>query len=422
MSQEKIPNTPHFLCDTWWYGLSQRLPENRFNDLVEIRAKQGFDAVQLVVGIPPEVGPENFNASSDIGPAWKLNGEFNQKYLDEARKKIQSLNSHGISVIIYGAWGQQIEWLGQEKMKSWWNEIIKKFDDLNVMYCITGESDLWVGEEKNLLPNRTTDELGTTQLASFLPSKITNLGKKVIRLMNEPLNKYKAEERREKWSDVLDFVSDKTSKPVIIHPLPNRNSEQVVNNPELLDAVTVQTGHDPQTRKTIWQSAFDSSKNFPAKPFINLEPWYEGIKDQFGINDQLYSYWASMMAGAHAYCYGAHGVWNVGDGKFLAHWGRQTLDEAITLDTPRLIGISHKLFVTSGFMDYKKVEVEEKGGELIKITRTNDRGDWVCYVPELSLTNDLPKGEIFLPLTASYVKEWPKSGQAVIIQTLWGQK
>ena len=415
MRQKETPNIPHFLCDTWWYGLSQRLPENRFNDLVVIRATQGFDAVQLVVGIPPEVGPENSNAASDFGPAWKLNGEFNQKYLDEARKKIQLLNSHEISVIIYGAWGQQIEWLGQEKMKNWWGEIIKNFDDLNVIYCITGESDILVGEEKWLLPDKTTDELGVIQLASFLPPRLAYLGKKIVRLITEPLNKYKAEERREKWSDVLDFVSKKTSKPIIIHPLPSKTSEQVVNNPELLGAVTVQTGHDLQTRKIIWQSTFNSSKNLPSKPFINLEPWYEGIKDQFGINDQLYSYWASMMAGAHAYCYGAHGVWNVGDGEFLAHWGKQTLDEAMALDTPRLIGISHKLFIESGFVDYKKVEVEEKDGELIKITRTNDQGDSVCYIPELSLIDNLPKGKVFLPLTGEFVGGCPKKGQAVIV-------
>ena len=419
MRQKEVSNIPHFLCDTWWYGLSQRLPENRFNDLVEIRSKQGFDAVQLVVGIPPEVGPENFNASSNVGPAWKLNGEFNQKYLDEARKKIQSLNSNGILVIIYGAWGQQIEWLGQEKMKSWWNDIIENFDDLNVMYCVTGESDLWVGEEKKLLPNRTTDELGTIQLASFLPSKMINLGKKVVRLISEPLNKYKAEERREKWSNVLDFVSSRTSKTIIVHPLSNRTSEQVVNNPDLLDAVTVQTGHDLQKRKIIWQSAFDSLKNFPTKPFINLEPWYEGIKDNFGKEDQLYSYWASMMAGAHAYCYGAHGVWNVGDGKFLAHWGRQTLDEAMALDTPRLIGISHKLFVESRFMDYKKIKVEDKNGELIKITRTDSEGNFGCYVPEISsLIGCLPKGKMFLPVTGGFVDECPKRGQVVIIGAL----
>ena len=67
----------NFLCDTWWYGLTKRLPDKKFEELAKLRHKQGFNAVQLVVGIPPEVGPENPNAASEVGPAWNLRGEFN---------------------------------------------------------------------------------------------------------------------------------------------------------------------------------------------------------------------------------------------------------------------------------------------------------------------------------------------------------
>lgn len=414
MSQTKETNIPNFLCDTWWYGLTKRLPDKKFEELAKLRHRQGFNAVQLVVGIPPEVGPENPNAASVVGPAWNLKGEFNLPYLDRAREKVQTLNSLGLSVVIYGAWGQQIKWLGKERMKDWWGEIINRFDNLDVMYCVTGESDIWVGQEEKLMPDKTTDEFKASGLVPILPPRIAYLGKRLINMMLEPINIAKGQERRIEWSDVLALISSKTSKPIFIHTLSNRTSEQVVNNPKLLDAITVQTGHSPDTKNILWQLPLEITGEHPNKKFINLEPWYEGITDRFGTSDQLYAYWASMMAGAHAYCYGAHGVWNVGDGNFLAHWGRQTFDQAIKLNTPQLIGESHKLFTRSGFAGYGKVEVEDKNGDLVRITRSGDDGAFVCYVPDISIAENLPKGNIFLPLTGHFSKTLPASGQVII--------
>ena len=76
---------------------------------------------------------------------------------------------------------------------------------------------------------------------------------------------------------------------------------------------------------------------------------------------------------------------------------------------------SHKLFIESGFADYSRVEVEEKDGELIKITRSNDEGAMVTYIPDTGLVAELPEGDVFLPLRGELVKASPKSGQAVVI-------
>ncbi len=415
MSRAERPNFDRFLCDTWWYGLTQRVDDKKFEELARLRAHQGFTTVQMVVGIPPEVGPENPNASSEVGPAWDLQGEFNQDYLKHSRERVEYLNSLGLSAILYGAWGQQIEWLGEKKMKNWWSEIVKNFDDLDVMYCLTGESDIWVGEEKKLLPDRSTGELNTVRLMPFLHPRLVYMGKRLINLVNQPLNEGRKAERRNKWSHVLTHVSSMTNKPIFIHVLPNMTSEEAVNNPRLLDAITVQTGHSDTTRKLLWESPLESAKQNPSKPFINLEPWYEGITGRFKTEDQLYAYWVSMMAGAYAYCYGAHGVWNAGDGKFLAHWGKQTLGEAMRLKTPQLIGSSHKLFIESGFADYSKVEVEERDGELVNITRSNDKGSVVTYIPDANLVDDLPEGDIFSPLKNEMLKTSPRTGQIVII-------
>jgi hypothetical protein len=63
MANSSIAN---FLADTWWFGLSQRMSKQDFEDLAALRAEQGFSAIQLVVGIPPEVGPENENAKLKV--------------------------------------------------------------------------------------------------------------------------------------------------------------------------------------------------------------------------------------------------------------------------------------------------------------------------------------------------------------------
>lgn len=415
MSKHEHPTFDRFLCDTWWYGLTQRVDDKKFEELAKLRAQQGFTTVQMVVGVPPEIGPENSSASSKAGPAWRLDGEFNQDYLKHSRDRVGYLNSLGLSAILYGAWGQQIEWLGEKKMKNWWSEIIKNFNDLNVMYCLTGESDIWVGEEKKLLPNKSTGELNTVRLMPFLHPRVVYMGKRLINMISQSLNEDKKIERRDKWSRVLAHVSSMTEKPIFIHVLPNMTSEEAVNNPKLLDAITVQTGHSETIRNLLWKLPLESTRGYQSKPFINLEPWYEGITGRFKTEDQLYAYWVSMMAGAYAYCYGAHGIWNAGDGKFLAHWGKQTMSEAMKLKTPHLLGVSHKLFLDSNFANYSKVEIEEKNGELVKITRANAGGSSVSYIPNVSLIEELPEGDVFLPLKGKFVKSFTGIGQVVIV-------
>ena len=405
---------PPFLCDTWWYALTGRLSDRQFDDLARLRAEQGFSAVQLVVGIPPDVGPENENALSKVGPAWNLQGDFNEMYLDYARRQIQSLNSFGLSVVVYGAWGQQIEWLGKERMKDWWKEIVDRVDDLDVMYCITGESDIWVGQETRLLPDKTTGDLYTRRIARLLHSRLVWLATLIIDVVNEQKNRSGQDDRRQKWSEVLAAVSAITNRPIFIHVSPGMTSREAVNNPELLDATTVQTGHKSSTRRLLWRLPYDAKREDPNRCFINLEPWYEGINGGFGMNDQLYAYWASMMGGADAYCYGGHGVWNAGDGRFLAHWGKQTLSQAMELESPRLIGVSHELLAKSGLMNLKNVEVKEKGGELVEIRRSNDEGTFVSFFPDVALIEEVPEGNMFLPLRGQCSEVAPTIGQVVV--------
>ncbi len=415
-----MPSTPDdlltgFLADTWWFALTQRLPDGAFKELAEQRVRQGFTAVQLVVGIPPEVGPENKNAASPVGCPWALSGTLNEPYLAFARQRIAYLNQQGLRVIVYGAWGHQIDWLGPDKMTAWWRKIIETVDDLDVIYCLTGESNLWLaGEANHLLPDKTTADFPINRLREWvakLPYRVQVWLVWGMQGVKRPFRGQKLSKRRQLWSHVLEEVSQITQRPFIIHTLPQEISNEVVDNPQLLAATTTQTGHSELMRSQLWQRPLAHS----GKPFINLEPWYEGILGGFGDKDQLYAYWVSMLAGSQSYCYGAHGIWNVGDGRFLAQWGGQTFTEAIALDTPRLLGLSHQRYLESGWTTGQPF-FEAKDNQLMTIGRWSENR-LVQFFPDVAQATAVSQGKIWLPQQGSWTESLPDSGQVVIFKS-----
>jgi len=422
MARSAISN---FLADTWWYGLTTRLSRDAFERLAALRADQGFSAVQLVVGIPPEVGPQNENARSEVGTAWAISGEFNSAYLSLARDRIRTLNNLGLTVAVYGAWGHQIAWLGEDRMAQWWLELITALDALDVIYVLCGESNLWVGRESMLLPDKSTDDLARrwvrSQLGPRLADFIRRFANRVDRQLGlrSRLRREKLERRRRAWGYVLERISTQTERPILVHPTSTETGYEAVPNPGRLSANTAQTGHDPRARNRIWRLPLELSREGRAVGgYVNLEPWYEGIGGRFWGEDQLFAYWASMLAGATAHCYGAHGVWNVGDGAFLSHWGDQTFEQAVALDTPRLLGLSH-----AQYLDWLTSEGEsfyqEEDGDLISIGRRSPKGS-VSFFPEVSRAPEVPQGQVWLPMAGNVVGTVPADGQVVVFSRFEG--
>jgi len=406
------------LADTWWFGLTQRLSEGAFKRLATLRAEQGFSAVQLVVGIPPEVGPANENARSPVGFPWTLEGEINEAYLAFARDRIAHLNRLGLTVIVYGAWGHQIEWLGQEGMIRWWLRIIEALDALDVVYCLCGESNLWVGEASKLLPARSTDDLVARRSPARLPRRGREFLAGALRTLKRPFDRHRREARRSAWSRVLEEVARRTDRPILIHPVPDETGYEAVNNPHLLAANTLQTGHDPRARNRLWQQPLALlGEGRAPKGLINLEPWYEGIRGRFWAEDQLFAYWVTMLAGAMGYCYGAHGIWNVGDGRFLAHWGPQTFAQALALETPRLLGLSHRQYLRWAPRQGRTF-YQTAGEELLTIGREGE-GRVVQFFPDVARAGPVPAGRYWLPLAGTFVERPPSRGPVVVFRVVF---
>lgn len=412
-------NIEGLLIDTWWFGLTHRLDEPTFLAFARQRVAEGFNAIQLVVGVPPEVAPAHPDAASECGVAWTLKGQINQDYLQLARRRIGQLNDMGLTVVVYGAWGMQIDWMGVAFMRRWWQMLVDTLDDLDVVYCLTGEVDLWIAMPKLLLPNRSTDDLrGTTPpKANGLRRNLERLAGRAMRFKTRLFKPDAEAHRRRVWGEVLISLSAATQRPILVHPsgLPGAYSHGLIEHSELLAAVTVQTGHGQDSRPLHWQLPLKYLHTEEYR-FINLEPWYEGILDNFWAEDQLYAYWCSMLAGACSFAYGAHGVWNVGDGQFLAHWGAQTLAQARALKTPALLGRSHALWLqTLGYDPLARTEYEARGDELLSISRSSTRG-CLSFYPDVAACSVESRGELYDPMRGEKLDSLPTEGALLVWQ------
>ncbi len=405
------------LIDTWWFGLTHRIDEQTFLDFARQRVAEGFNAIQMVVGIPPEVAPLHPEAASDVGVAWTLNGQINTGYLKMARKRVEQLNAIGLTVIVYGAWGMQIDWVGSDFMRRWWCALIEHLDDLNVIYCVTGEVDLWVATPRLLLPNRSTDDLhGSTApaRANGLRRKLQRLAGRAIRLSAKLFSPDAETRRRRRWGEVLQTLSESTQRPIIVHPSghPGAYSHALIDHSDRLAAVTVQTGHSPASRNLHWRLPLQYLGTVSDR-FINLEPWYEGILGNFWTDDQLFAYWCNMLAGACSFAYGAHGVWNLGDGRFLAHWGGQTLQQARALQTPRLLGQSHALWLrTLSYDPDATTDHEERDDVLLRISRSGKRGR-LSFYPDVTACRVEDADEYYLPNSGETRSSPPATGAVI---------
>ena len=401
--------THGFLADTWWYAMTARLSDENFRKLVDLRVSQGFSAAQFVVGIPPETTPENPNAASVVGPAWTRDGVFNRDYLQHARQRMVAINKAGLTGIVYGAWGPQINWLGRDRMIEWWKEVLSISADLDVIYCLTGESNLHVGPADFAITGKGNQVLQMTERIAGKSSYALRVMRRIFR------HPSLTQVRKRAWSHVLETIAPLTDKPILIHPNPNETGFDCVENPHLLAANTAQTGHTQDARPRLHQlpMAHTSEHDSAGRGYINLEPWYESIRDSFYAADQLYAYWVSMLAGAISHCYGAHGIWNVGDGQFLGHWGGQTFAQALALDTPRLIGLSHQLLRPCIHLK-AEVELQESAGKVLSLCRRTQNASFT-FIPEIGNVNSLPQGKIWLPLQGRFTDQLPAQGQVVII-------
>ena len=331
---EHQDGTPFFwLGDTWWMGLCHRLrfPED-FATLAADRKEKGFNVVQIVAGLYPDMHPFDPRGANEAGFPWEPEYKrIRPEYFDAADKRIQYLVDEGFTPCIVGAWGYFMPWMGVEKLTAHWRYLIGRYGALPVVWCVAGETNLpWY-----LAPNFPSDDRS-------LVKEWTKVAR-AVRTMDP-------------------FHRLLTLHPTAINRLSARN---VTEDVSLLDFDMLQTPHGQRgaVRPTV-QAVRQSYADSPILPVINGEPAYEMLNDTLPTEWSRQMFWLCMMNGAAGHTYGANGIWQVNrkgqpHGPSPYHtssnvgYGVIAWDEAMHLPGSQQVALGRRLFERYRWQDFQ---------------------------------------------------------------------
>lgn len=302
-----------WLGDTWWMGLCKRLKwPSDFNILTKDRVMKGFNVVQIVAGLYPDMDWYDERGQNEAGYPWTNDfSVINPDYFDMADLRIFHLVENGIVPCIVGAWGYYLKKIGIEKMKKHWRNLVARYSALPVVWCAAGEYDMayYLSETK-----RKDQEF-----------------------------------QREGWKKIIQYIRqiDPYKNMITVHP--GSFTREVSGYPELLDFDMLQTGHSDDSIGNVVYRVKQSYDAEPRMPVIIGEAVYEGIGSQCREQIQRLVFWASILNGACGYTYGANGIWQLnrkdqpyGPSPHGMSWGDTPWDEAMNLPGSSQLGLSKR--------------------------------------------------------------------------------
>lgn len=314
---EHLDHTPFFwLADTWWMGLCHRLqwPEE-FRTLAADRKEKGFNVIQIVAGLYPDMFPFDSRGANEAGYPWETNyARIRPEYFDAADQRLGYLVEQGMTPCIVGAWGYFMPWMGVEKMKAHWRNLIARYGAWPVVWCAAGEANLpWY-------------------LAPGFP--------------------YDDRRQVHDWTEVMKFVraTDPFHRPLTVHPtaIKRYTARHATDDPGLLDFDLLQTSHGqresvPLTIKAVRES-FSAE---PRMPVIDGEACYEMLGDSLPTEWTRRMFWLCIMNGAAGHTYGANGIWQCnrpgqphGPSPHGGSYGRIPWNVAMNLPGSRQLGMA----------------------------------------------------------------------------------
>lgn len=312
-----------WLADSWWYGMTKRMSLDVFARMARLRARQGFTVIQCVIGVPPEIDWQDENAGNSGGRPFLPNRELNPDYFAEVDQKVQILAREGLVPCIFGSWGHHIETVGPKPLLHLWLEIVRRYNKYPVVWCLTGEADLFplpgyagLSEKKSITYKlRSLPKIGG--LVRFVQKTVGADGGKLL------------DRRLAAWSEIAMVVKMRSKEHLMtVHPHRQLQASELFGNPAWLDIDAIQSGHSWESLKFAVRAI--RAARAQNKPLINLEPWYEGILGQFTAVAQRQAFWASFLSGVAGYSYGAHGLWQMATkaDKYMDQWGESDWESA----------------------------------------------------------------------------------------------
>jgi hypothetical protein len=115
-------------------GLCERLkwPEE-FQTLTEDRLHKGFNVIQIVAGLYPDMAAFDPRGRNEAGFPWEAEyRRIRPEYFDRADDRLLYLVDRGMMPCIVGAWGYHLPWLGVDRMKKHWRYLVARYGALPV--------------------------------------------------------------------------------------------------------------------------------------------------------------------------------------------------------------------------------------------------------------------------------------------------
>lgn len=276
--------TPFFwMGDTWWMGLTTRLDwPHGMQLLTADRVAKGFTLIQIVVGPLPDFDARDASwhrqQANEAGWPWEKDwARINPGYYDLADLKIHHLVDSGLVPCIVGMWGFYLPFMGVQRAKQHWRNLVARYAAYPVVWCIAGEVTM-----------PTYSSFGD-------PAR----GESARKL------------QREGWTEVARYVreTDPFHNPLTAHPS-YPDSREMLLDESLLDIDMLQTGHDGYRalRPTVETVNACIAKQ-PRMPVVNSEVCYEGIMGASQQEIQRFVFWTSITSGSAGHTYGAQGIW-----------------------------------------------------------------------------------------------------------------
>ena len=306
-----------WFADTWWMGLTTRLTwPTGFQQLTQDRLDKGFNVVQIVAGLYPDMNPFEQRGANEAGFPWDPDFKsINPAYFDLADLKIQWLVERGITPCIVGCWGFFVPFFGKENIMRHWEYLIARWGAYPVVWCGGGEANMMFYQDMGAISEK------------------------------DHLVKSRAD-----WTDIMTFIktTDPFERLLTIHP--TQNGHEQINDESLLALDMLQTGHSSflslvPTMKQV-KKAVDRKK----LPVINDEVCYEGICGTSLADVQRYLFWSNVLIGCCGHTYGANGIWQLnsvgvpyGPSPHGGTWGDTPWQEACHLPGSFQQGLGKKL-------------------------------------------------------------------------------
>ncbi len=319
---EHADHTPFFwLGDTWWMGLCTRLQwPDEFERLTADRVAKGFNVVQIVAGLYPDMPPLDPRGANEAGFPWTPEyGHIRPEYFDLVDRRLQYLIDAGITPCIVGMWGYFLPWIGAEKAKEHWRYLIARYASWPVVWCVAGEANL----PYYLTEGFPFDDRG----------QVTG------------------------WTDVMRYVreTDPFHRPLSIHPtgLGRLTARGATDDESLLDFDMLQTGHGEKASLAPTVDTLIASYDAqPRMPVFNSEVNYEALMDRIPAEVVRLMFWPSILSGAAGHTYGANGIWQCnrrdeahGASPGGGNWGVLPWDDAMILPGSGQLGAAKRFLL-----------------------------------------------------------------------------